>query len=93
MFFTLLILETVLLTEAKRAKTAVITDVNDIKEFKKLLRTKTNVLVLYVNNYKNSPSIIDVFKDAADLMKGQATLVIMDCTNRYVFYIIFKPNM
>uniref|UniRef100_A0A2A4JWB4 Thioredoxin domain-containing protein n=1 Tax=Heliothis virescens TaxID=7102 RepID=A0A2A4JWB4_HELVI len=66
---------------AKKQKTAVITDLNDIKEFKKLLRTKTNVLILFVNNQKGSQSVTDVFKDTADAMKGQATLAIIDCNN------------
>lgn len=67
--------------QAKRPRTAVITDISDIKEFKKLLRTKTNVLILFVNEIKNSQSITDVFKDTADSMKGQATLAIIDCNN------------
>ncbi|KAJ8737780.1 hypothetical protein PYW08_000375 [Mythimna loreyi] len=67
--------------QGKKQKTAVVTDIGDIKEFKKLLRTKTNVLILFVNEPKNSHSITDVFKDTADSMKGQATLAIIDCNN------------
>ncbi|PZC76327.1 hypothetical protein B5X24_HaOG204774 [Helicoverpa armigera] len=67
--------------QAKKQKTAVITDISDIKEFKKLLRTKTNVLMLFVNNQKDSQTVTDVFKDTADAMKGQATLAIIDCNN------------
>ncbi|XP_022832782.1 protein disulfide-isomerase A5 isoform X2 [Spodoptera litura] len=67
--------------QAKKQRTAVITDIGDIKDFKKLLRTKTNVLILYVNEPKNSHTIVDVFKDTADAMKGQATLALIDCTS------------
>lgn len=67
--------------QVKKQKTAVITDTGDIKEFKKLLRTKTNVLVLFVNELKPSATIIDTFKNTADVMKGQATLAIIDCNN------------
>lgn len=67
--------------QAKKQRTAVITDIGDIKDFKKLLRTKTNVLILYVNEPKNSHTIVDVVKDTADAMKGQATLAIIDCTS------------
>lgn len=59
-----------------------ITDIDDIKELKKLLRTKTNVLILYVNAVKPAQSILEVLKDTADIMKGQATLVSIDCYNR-----------
>ncbi|KAH9637335.1 hypothetical protein HF086_006979 [Spodoptera exigua] len=68
--------------QAKKQRTAVITDIGDIKDFKKLLRTKTNVLILYVNELKSSLTITDVFKDTADAMKGQATLALIDCTSR-----------
>lgn len=71
-------------TQVKRQKTLVISDISDIKEFKKLLRSKTNVLVLYINNHKSSQNVSDVFKDAANGMRGQATLVTIDCTGRYV---------
>ncbi|KAF9419772.1 hypothetical protein HW555_003771, partial [Spodoptera exigua] len=67
--------------QAKKQRTAVITDIGDIKDFKKLLRTKTNVLILYVNELKSSLTITDVFKDTADAMKGQATLALIDCTS------------
>lgn len=72
-------------TQVKKQKTSVISDIDDIKEFKKLLRTKTNVLILYINNHKSSQSVLDVFKEAADNMRGQATLVVIDCNGRFVY--------
>lgn len=71
-------------TQLKKQKTSAITDIEDIKEFKKLLRTKTNVMVLYINNVKATQSVLDVFKESAGNMKGQATLVAIDCSNRCV---------
>lgn len=70
------------LVHAKKQKNNLISQINDIKEFKKLLRTKTNVLVLFVNESKSTQAIGDVFKDTADTMKGKATLVSIDCSNR-----------
>ncbi|CAK1588630.1 unnamed protein product [Parnassius mnemosyne] len=67
--------------QVKKQKTHLLTDINDIKEFKKLLRTKTNVLILFMNAPKSSQSILAVFKETADAMKGQATLVSIDCSN------------
>ncbi|XP_073954796.1 protein disulfide-isomerase A5 isoform X2 [Choristoneura fumiferana] len=67
--------------QAKRQKTSVLTGIEDAKEFKKLLRTKTNVMLLFVNVPKQSQSVTDVFKETADVMKGQATLVIVDCAS------------
>ncbi|XP_045458329.1 protein disulfide-isomerase A5 [Melitaea cinxia] len=67
-------------SQVKKQKTSVISDIDDIKDFKKLLRTKTNVLVFFMNNNKASQSSLDIFKEAADTMKGQATLAVIDCS-------------
>lgn len=81
-FLPLLLILVQISVQAKKQRSTVISDVNDLKEFKKLLRTKTNVMVLFVNVPKSSQLVADVFKDTADAMKGQATLVMIDCSNR-----------
>lgn len=68
--------------ETKKQKTAVLSDISDIKDFKKILRTKTNVLVLFVNEMKKAHNMVEVFKETADTMRGQATLILIDCNNR-----------
>lgn len=78
--FSVILVQTAV--EAKKQRTAVISDLGDVKDLKKLLRTKTNVLILYVNELKGSQAILDVFKSTAETMKGQATLAIIDCSNR-----------
>ncbi|KAL0902335.1 hypothetical protein ABMA27_000231 [Loxostege sticticalis] len=80
-FLPLLLILVQISVQAKKQRSTVISDVNDLKEFKKLLRTKTNVMVLFVNVPKSSQLVADVFKDTADAMKGQATLVMIDCSN------------
>ncbi|XP_049886276.1 protein disulfide-isomerase A5 [Pectinophora gossypiella] len=80
LLFLLLVLVQISI-QAKKQKTLVITDIDDIKEFKKLLRTKTNVMVLYLNKPRASQAVSDIFKDTADVMKGQATLAMIDCSN------------
>ncbi|KAJ2954256.1 hypothetical protein O0L34_g2505 [Tuta absoluta] len=67
--------------QARKQKTLVVTDIDDLKEFKKLLRTKTNVLVLFVNKPKDAQTVVDAFHDTAEVMKGKATLVLLDCTS------------
>lgn len=59
---------------------AVIDDVSEYKDFKKLLRTKTNVLVLYTSNAKQSAEPIRIFKETAEAVKGTGTMVLMDCS-------------
>ncbi|CAH2034635.1 unnamed protein product, partial [Iphiclides podalirius] len=67
--------------QVKKQKTHLITDIKEFKEFKKLLRTKTNVLVLFLNAPKSSKSISEIFRDTADAMKGRATVVSINCSN------------
>lgn len=59
---------------------AIIEDIAEYKDFKKLLRTKTNVLVLYYNNAKQAAEQIKVFKETAEIVKGTGTMVLMDCS-------------
>lgn len=64
----------------KSNKNVVVDSITDIKDFKKLLRTKTNVLICFYNNYKQSQNVIKVFKDVADVIKGEGTMALVDCT-------------
>ncbi|KAF5293841.1 hypothetical protein FQR65_LT10979 [Abscondita terminalis] len=61
-------------------KNVVLDNVVDIKEFKKILRTKTNVLVCFSNSLKQSVPIIQVFKEAAVAVKGLGTMLFVDCS-------------
>ncbi|XP_055386712.1 protein disulfide-isomerase A5 [Condylostylus longicornis] len=63
----------------KLSQNVVIDNVNDIKELKKIFRTKTNVLVMFVENTKDVN--IKVFKEAAEIVKGVGTMVLIDCSN------------
>lgn len=54
-------------------------ELSDIKEFKKLLRTKNNVLVLFVSSLKAGDATVRLFRDAAASVRGQGTMVLVDC--------------
>lgn len=58
----------------------VLEDVTEIKEFKKLLRTKNNLLVCYVSSVKQASNVIKIFKESAQIIKGQGTMLIVDCS-------------
>ncbi|XP_053961500.1 protein disulfide-isomerase A5 [Anastrepha ludens] len=62
------------------SRNAVVDDIADFKDFKKLLRTKTNVLVLFVTGVKESPVELKVFREAANAIRGTGTMVLIDCT-------------
>lgn len=66
----------------KNGKNSVIEDVTDIKEIKKIFRTKNNVLVLFTSSPKESQNAIKVFREASNLIKGQGTTILVDCTHR-----------
>ncbi|XP_065090794.1 protein disulfide-isomerase A5 [Ochlerotatus camptorhynchus] len=63
------------------SKSAVVEGITDAKELKKLFRTKTNVLVLFVSSLKEAQSTVNAFRDAAEIIKGQGTMVLFDCSN------------
>ncbi|XP_064481351.1 protein disulfide-isomerase A5-like [Ornithodoros turicata] len=54
-------------------------DITDIKDFKKLLRTKKNVLVLFTKTARDGSELLRICADVALEMKGQATLGYIDC--------------
>lgn len=80
--FLVLVLAQVSL-QARKQKTSVVSDILTMKEYKKLLKSKTNVLILFVNQPKAAQAVSDVVREAAETMKGQATLAIVDCSNRW----------
>lgn len=66
-------------------KNIVIDQIVDMKDFRKLLRTKSNVLVCFTKSMRSLPSTtIKNLKEAALVIKGQGTIVLIDCGG-YVF--------
>ncbi|XP_063216813.1 protein disulfide-isomerase A5 [Bacillus rossius redtenbacheri] len=62
------------------AQRPAVDEVSDLKEFKKLLRTKTNVLVCFVSSVKQAAPTVKVFREAADAVRGQGTMLLVDCS-------------
>ena len=54
-------------------------DVDDMKEWKKLLRTRTNVLVAFGTSKKALKNAVPVLEKVASSLKGQGTIVAVDC--------------
>ncbi|KAG4077696.1 hypothetical protein HA402_009607 [Bradysia odoriphaga] len=63
------------------SKSSVIEDVYDIKELKKIFRTKNNVLVLYVTSNKETQPTTKIFREAAEVIKGQGSMILIDCSH------------
>ncbi|BES97186.1 Thioredoxin [Nesidiocoris tenuis] len=64
----------------QNTKSNAVLEVSDIKEWKKILRTKTNVLALFVSSPKAASGQIKLFKEAAELVKGVGTMILVDCS-------------
>lgn len=59
----------------------VIDDIVDHKDFKKLLRSKNNVLVMFVAaNSRETAAHVRSFREAAQLVKGIGTMALIDCS-------------
>ncbi|XP_016962249.1 protein disulfide-isomerase A5 [Drosophila biarmipes] len=69
----------VALVAAKTKTSAVQDDIAEYKDFKKLLRTKNNVLTLYVSNAKAAAAELKVFREAAEAIRGTGTMLLLDC--------------
>lgn len=61
-----------------------IEDVSDMKELKKVFRTKNNVMVLFVSGLRDAQSQVKVFRETAEVIKGHGTMVLLDCGNSEV---------
>nr|WDU65913.1 putative disulfide isomerase Tcis_disulfideisomerase_A5like [Tityus cisandinus] len=76
----LLILLTVLQCASRKMDSKSLVEVvTDFKDFKKLLRTKNNVMVLYSKSARDSTDILKLYTVVAEEIKGQATLAYIDC--------------
>jgi hypothetical protein len=64
----------------QNAQKSTVEELTDIKDFKKILRTKNNVLVCYVVSQKQASTIVKIFKEAAAVVKGQGTMLLIDCS-------------
>lgn len=56
--------------------------VSDHKAWKKLVKTRTNVLVLFTNGEKSAQGILPTFEKVAYEIRGQGTLVFIDCQTK-----------
>jgi hypothetical protein len=63
----------------QNAQKATVEELTDVKDFKKILRTKNNVLVCYISSQKQASYIVKIFKEAAEVVKGQGTMLLADC--------------
>ncbi|XP_066543542.1 protein disulfide-isomerase A5 [Amia ocellicauda] len=53
--------------------------VSDHKDFKKLLRTRTNVLILYTKSATSGDGQLKLLSDVAQAVKGQGTIAWVNC--------------
>jgi protein disulfide isomerase family A protein 5 len=76
-----LLLGLLTLASAKKASKSLVTAVSDHKEFKKLLRTKTNVMVLYSGGGQ-AAEVGRVLGEVSAEVKGLATCLALDCQTK-----------
>ncbi|XP_070546710.1 protein disulfide-isomerase A5-like isoform X1 [Ptychodera flava] len=64
----------------KNSNLQLIEKLDDVKEFKKILRTRTNVMVLLTKTAKAVNHLMNTYGDVAAQIKGLGTLVFIDCS-------------
>ena len=67
---------------AKKSSEAMLDSVSDVKEFKKVLRTWNNVLVLFINDENQSSNLVKLLEDILPKVKGLATILTVNCYNK-----------
>lgn len=72
----------VALVAAKSKLSAVQEDITEYRDFKKVLRTKNNVLALYVSSAIAAAAELKVFREAAEEIRGTGTMLYVDCANQ-----------
>ncbi|KAH3868542.1 protein disulfide-isomerase A5-like [Dreissena polymorpha] len=77
--FVLILLLVFIQTRAKKGK-SLIDSVDDLKEFKKFLRTKTNLLVIFTKSENAASKLMPMFDGVAEDIKGKGSLAIVDCS-------------
>lgn len=63
----------------KASKSQTIENLQNEKEFKKLLKTKNNILVIFMSTSKENQNVLKIFRESSDLIKGLGTMVAIDC--------------
>ncbi|XP_063704106.1 protein disulfide-isomerase A5 [Culicoides brevitarsis] len=64
----------------RASKSHTIENLQNEKEFKKLLKTKNNILSLFMMSTKENQNILKIFRESSELVKGLGTLVVIDCS-------------
>ena len=60
-------------------KQSLLEHVSDHKEWKKVLRTRTNVLAVFAASEKDLKGKMNLLDDVAEAMRGRATIVAVNC--------------
>ena len=51
----------------------------DVKDFKKLLKTRTSVLVCFTRSTKDSAALLKLLAGVAETIRGTGAIVAVDC--------------
>lgn len=63
----------------KAGQKQVLDEVSDLKEFKKLLKTRTSVLACFTKSMRDSLALVKQLSEVAEAVRGTGTIVTVDC--------------
>lgn len=78
-FVIVLVLSSAVSGQNRASKSHTIENLQNEKEFKKLLKTKNNILVIFMSSNKEHLNLLKIFRESSDLIKGLGTLVAIEC--------------
>lgn len=76
--------------DGKKAGQKSLDEVVDLKEFKKLLKIRTSVLVCFTKSAKESQFVTKLLGEVAEVVRGTGTIVTVDCGGYILSFFIFN---
>ena len=64
---------------AKKTGSKSLDEVTEVKEFKKLLKTRTSVLVCFTKSAQEASQISKLLVEVAEIVRGTGTIIRVDC--------------
>ena len=65
--------------QGKKAGQKTLEEISDLKDYKKLLKTRTSVLICFTKSSKDSAAVIKLLGEVAETVRGTGTIATIDC--------------
>ena len=82
MMSILILLVIVMTTTAKTSSRTSLDSVKNVKDFKKVLRTRNNILLLFTNDENETADLVNTLVEVLKGVRGEATILTVSCADK-----------